>query len=61
MKFRIILLTFAAAAVAACAQSPEERIKAYEEAHDAMMKEYREMMDSLSGDQQKAEAYLQTF
>jgi thiol-disulfide isomerase/thioredoxin len=61
MKFRIILLTFAAAAVAACAQSPEERIKAYEEAHDAMMKEYREMMDSLSGDQQKAEAYYNEF
>lgn len=61
MKFRIILLTFAAAAVAACAQSPEERIKAYEEAHDAMMKEYSEMMDSLSGDQQKAEAYYNEF
>ena len=61
MKFRIILLTFAAAAVAACAQSPEERIKAYEEAHDALMKEYREMMDSLSGDQQKAEAYYNEF
>lgn len=61
MKFRIILLTFAAAAVAACAQSPEERIKAYEEAHDAMMKEYIEMMDSLSGDQQKAEAYYNEF
>ncbi len=61
MKFRIILLTFAAVAIAACAQSPEERIKAYEEAHDAMMKEYREMMDSLSGDQQKAEAYYNEF
>lgn len=61
MKIRTILLTFAAAAVAACAQSPEERIKAYEEAHDAMMKEYREMMDSLSGDQQKAEAYYNEF
>ena len=61
MKIRTILLTFAAVAVAACAQSPEERIKAYEEAHDAMMKEYREMMDSLSGDQQKAEAYYNEF
>ena len=54
-------MTFAAVAIAACAQSPEERIKAYEEAHDAMMKEYREMMDSLSGDQQKAEAYYNEF
>ena len=61
MKFRIILLTFAAAAVAACAQSPEERIKAYEEAHDAMMTEYRQMMDSLSADQEKAEAYYNEF
>ena len=61
MKIRTILLAFAAAAIAACAQSPEERIKAYEEAHDAMMKEYREMMDSLSGDQQKAEAYYNEF
>lgn len=61
MKIRTILLTFAAVAIAACAQSPEERIKAYEEAHDAMMKEYREMMDSLSGDQQKAEAYYNEF
>ena len=61
MKIRTILLTFAAVAIAACTQSPEERIKAYEEAHDAMMKEYREMMDSLSGDQQKAEAYYNEF
>lgn len=61
MKIRTILLTFAAVAIAACAQSPEERIKAYDDPHDAMMKEYREMMDSLSGDQQKAEAYYNEF
>ena len=61
MKIRTFLFALAALAVAACAQTPEERIKAYEEAHDALMTEYREMMDSLSGDQEKAEAYYNDF
>ena len=61
MKIRTILFAFAAVAVAACAQTPEEKVKAYEEAHEAMMTEYRQMMDSLSTDQEKAEAYYNEF
>ena len=61
MKIRTILFAFAAVAVAACAQTPEEKVKAYEEAHDAMITEYRQMMDSLSTDQEKAEAYYNEF
>ena len=61
MKIRTILFAFAAVAVAACAQTPDEKVKAYEEAHDAMMTEYRQMMDSLSTDQEKAEAYYNEF
>lgn len=61
MKTRDFLFVFAAVAVAACAQTPEERVKAYEEAHDAMIQEYRQMMDSLSSDREKAEAYYNDF
>lgn len=61
MKIRTILFAFAAVAVAACAQTPEEKVRAYEEAHDAMITEYRQMMDSLSTDQEKAEAYYNEF
>ena len=50
-----------AISIAACAQTPEERIKAYEDAHNAMMTEYEKMMDSLSGDRAKAEAYYNDF
>ena len=54
-------MTLAAVAVAACAQSPEERVKAYEEAHDAMLQEFRATMsDSLLTDQQK-ETYYNDF
>ena len=61
MKIRTILFAFAAVAVAACAQTPEEKVKAYEEAHDAMMTEYRETMtDSLLTDEQK-ETYYNDF
>ena len=61
MKIRTILFAAAAVAFAACTQAPEERIKAYEEAHDAMMTEYRETMtDSLLTDEQK-EAYYNDF
>lgn len=61
MKTRDFLFVLAAVAVAACAQTPEERVKAYEEAHDAMIQEYRQMMDSLSNDREKAEAYYDDF
>ena len=61
MKKTFILSAFAAIVVVACAQTPEERIKAYEEAHDAMMKEYRATMDSIATDREKVEAYYNDF
>lgn len=57
----IISLAIAAMAVIACGQTPEEKIKAYEEAHDAMMQEYRQMMDSLATDREKAQAFYDDF
>lgn len=61
MKTRTFLLSLAAFATAACAQTPEERIKAYEQEHEAMLTEYRTMMDSLSSDHAAAEAYYNDF
>ncbi len=61
MKKTFILSAFAAIVVAACGQTPEEKVKAYEETHDGMMNEYRQMMDSLSTDPAKAEAYYNDF
>ena len=62
MKKTIILSAFAAMTMAvACHQTPEERVKAYEEKHQAMMDEYSQMMDSLAGDQEKAQAYYDDF
>lgn len=60
MKTRTFLFALAAAVVAACA-TPEEKVKAYDEAHDAMVAEFRTMMDSLSADQEKAQAYYEQF
>jgi thiol-disulfide isomerase/thioredoxin len=60
MKIRTFLLAAAAVAVAAC-QTPEEKVKAYEETHNAMVAEFRTMMDSLSADQEKAQAYYEEF
>ena len=60
MKTRTFLFALAAAVVAACA-TPEEKVKAYDEAHDAMVAEFRTMMDSLSADQEKAQAYYDQF
>ena len=60
MKTRTFLFALAAAVVAACA-TPEEKVKAYDEAHDAMVAEFRTMMDSLSTDQEKAQAYYEQF
>ena len=57
----IISLAIAAIAAIACGQTPEERIKAYAEAHDAMMQEYRQMMDSLATDREKAQAFYDDF
>ena len=61
MKRLNLLFTLAALVMVACGQTPEEKVKAYEEAHDGMMKEYRQMMDSLSTDPAKAEAYYNDF
>jgi thiol-disulfide isomerase/thioredoxin len=61
MKLRKVLFVIAAVCAVACAQTTEEKVKAYEEAHEAMMTEYRQMMDSLSTDQEKAQAFYDDF
>ena len=61
MKARAFLFALAAVAAVACGQTAEEKVKAYEEAHDAMMDEYTVMMDSLSTDPEKAEAFYNEF
>ena len=61
MKIRTFLFALAALAAVACGQTAEEKVQAYEQAHDAMMQEYRQMMDSLSTDPQKAEAFYNDF
>ncbi|MBR2065387.1 MAG: TlpA family protein disulfide reductase [Bacteroidales bacterium] len=61
MKIRTFLFGLAAVAVAACGQTPEEKVAAYDAAHDAMMEEYKTMMDSLSADKTAAEAYYNDF
>ena len=61
MKMRKILFTLAAVAVVACGQTAEEKVKAFEETHEAMMQEFQTMMDSLSTDQEKAQAYYEDF
>lgn len=61
MKNVKYLLAIAAVAFAACGQTQEEKVAAFEEAHNAMMEEYQTMMDSLSTNQEKAEAYYNEF
>ena len=61
MNIRKVLFALAAAAAVACGQTAEEKLKAYEEAHDAMMEEYTTMMDSLSTDPVKAQAFYDDF
>ena len=61
MKIRTFLFGLAVLAVAACGQTPEEKVAAFEEAHNAMTEEYQTMMDSLASDQEKAEAYYNDF
>ena len=58
---RAFFSALAAIAVVACGQTAEEKVKAYEEAHEALMEEYSMMMDSLSTDKEKAEAYYNEF
>lgn len=61
MKIRAFLFGLAAMAVAACGQTPKEKLAAFEQAHEVMMTEYQTMMDSLSTDQEKAETYYNDF
>ena len=61
MKRIAFLSALAALAVVACGPTAEEKVKAYEDAHNALMEEYSTMMDSLSTDQAKAEAYYNEF
>lgn len=61
MKMREILSAAVVVVVAACGQTAEENVKAFEETHDAMMQEYTQTMDSLSNDPEKAEAYYNSF
>lgn len=61
MKKTTIICALAAILTAACAQSPEERVKAYEQAHQAMLDEYNMMMDSLATDPEKAQAFYDEF
>ena len=61
MNIRKVLFALAAMAAVACGQTAEEKVKAYEEAHDAMMEEYKTMMDSLSTDQAKAQEFYDDF
>lgn len=61
MKTRTIFCALAAIAVMSCGQTVEEKIKAFEETHEAMMTEYKTMMDSLSTDREAAEAYYEEF
>lgn len=61
MKIRTFLFALAALAFVACGQTPEEKVAAFTEAHDAMMQEYKTMMDSLATDQEKAAAYYEEF
>ena len=62
MKKAIILSAFAAVAMVACGgQTPQERVKAYEDAHKALIDEYGRTMDSLASDREKAQAYYDEF
>ena len=61
MKTKAIIFALAAISMAVCAQTPEERVKAYDQKHQEMMDEYSAMMDSLSSDREKAEAYYNDF
>ena len=62
MKIRAFLFAVAAVAVAACGpKTAEEKVQAYEAAHEAMVSEFQVMMDSLESDQEKAQAYYEQF
>ena len=62
MKLKSILFAaFAVAFVSSCGPTVEEKIKAFEETHEAMMTEYKQTMDSLTANPAEAEAYYNDF
>lgn len=61
MKIRTFLFGLAAIVAAACGQTAEEKVKAYEEAHETLMTEYKTMMDSLATDPLKQEEFYNDF
>ena len=61
MNIRKVFFAVAAMAVVACGQTPEEKLQAYEEAHEAMMSEYSMMMDSLATNPQAQEEFYNDF
>ena len=58
---KTILSALAVVVLAACGQTPEEKVKAFDETVEAMEKEYYAMRDSLSSDADAWEAYYETF
>ena len=61
MNIRTVIFALAAIAAVACGQNAEEKVKAYAEAHEAMMTEYTQMMDSLAVDPQAQEEFYNSF
>ena len=62
---KVIFAIAAVAALASCSgqktMSPEERLKAFNEADSLMMVEYQTAMDSLAGDREKFMAFYEEF
>ena len=52
MKKTIILSAVAVVMAVACGQTPDEKVKAFDEAIEVMEKEYFAMRDSLSSDEE---------
>ena len=61
MKKTFILSAVAALVLSACGQTSEEKVKAFDEAIEAMENEYYAMRDSLASDQAAWEAYYPVF
>ena len=55
------MFALAAMAAVACGQTAEEKVKAFEEAHEALMTEYTTTMESLAEDQEKAQEFYNDF
>jgi len=61
MKIRTILLAMIACPIALGAQTDEDKVKAFEDAHNAMMEEFNSKMESLSSDQEAAQEFYYDF